>query len=348
MPVSFDCDLRHQFKVPSRRHAITRPERGEVGDDSLVIGLINNMPDAALETTERQFIDLLDAATKDRSIRLKLYSLPEVPRTDAGREYLSTGYSDLDELWNDHLDALIVTGTEPHASDLRDEPYWATLAKVIAWAEHNTISTIWSCLAAHAAVLHLDGIARLPLPDKRFGVFDFARTSNHPILRHAPAQLRFPHSRWNDLQERELVTNGYSILAQSAEAGVDTFVKKTKSLFVFFQGHPEYKADTLFREYRRDVARFLRRQREKYPTIPQGYFDEQTANSLSAFRDRAVKGQCEQLLAVFPDAPPSLRATAPWTSQAARIYRNWLTFIANQKNQRSRPARVTLDRRRMS
>ena len=48
---------------------------------------------------------------------------------------------------------------------------------------------------------------------------------------------------------------------------MDSFVKKKKrSLFVHFQGHPEYGAQTLLKEYRRDIKRFLRAERE---TIPQ-------------------------------------------------------------------------------
>ena len=53
-------------------------------------------------------------------------------------------------------------------------------------------------------------------------------------------------------------------------------MKQRESLFVFFQGHPEYDAVTLLLEYRRDVGRYLRRERDTYPPMPQGYFDEET------------------------------------------------------------------------
>jgi hypothetical protein len=46
----------------------------------LTIGLVNNMPDAACEATERQFIDLLRAATSGTVVRLKLFSIADVPR----------------------------------------------------------------------------------------------------------------------------------------------------------------------------------------------------------------------------------------------------------------------------
>jgi len=49
---------------------------------SLNIGLINNMPDGALEATERQFLSLLNSASDGMSIRLSLYSLPDVPRNE--------------------------------------------------------------------------------------------------------------------------------------------------------------------------------------------------------------------------------------------------------------------------
>ena len=135
----------------------------------LDIGLINNMPDSALEATERQFRALLDAAAGGISVRLTLYALPDVPRADVGRRHVNRFYSDIADLWDNRLDGLIVTGAEPRAPNLVDEPYWGSLTRVLEWAEHHTHSTVWSCLAAHAAVLHMDGIGRRPLENKRFG-----------------------------------------------------------------------------------------------------------------------------------------------------------------------------------
>ncbi len=120
----------------------------------ITIGLINNMPDAAVEATERQFTDLIRAATPNSVVLLKLFTIPEVPRADNMRRELAERYRDISELWDAPLDGLIVTGTEPRAENLTDEPYWETLSKVVDWARDHTASTIWSCLAAHAAVLH--------------------------------------------------------------------------------------------------------------------------------------------------------------------------------------------------
>ena len=84
----------------------------EAGVASLDIGLINNMPDAALESTERQFVELLEAAAGHVVVRLRLLSLPQVPRSEAGREYLQQSYSDIAGLWDSRLDGLIVAAQE--------------------------------------------------------------------------------------------------------------------------------------------------------------------------------------------------------------------------------------------
>jgi homoserine O-succinyltransferase/O-acetyltransferase len=190
-----------------------------------------------------------------------------------------------------------MTGTEPRQPNLRNEPYWSALANVLDWAESNTTSTILSCLAAHAGVLHSDGIPRCPLNDKQFGVFDFAKTANHPLTDGTGQLVRFPHSRWNEVQADALAACGYLVLTQSAEGGVDSFVKKKKqSLFLHFQGHPEYAAQTLLKEYRRDIKRFLRRERETYPSMPRDYFDGTGANLLSDFRDSVLSDRREELM----------------------------------------------------
>jgi homoserine O-succinyltransferase/O-acetyltransferase len=301
-------------------------------DRTIEIGLVNNMPDPALEVTERQFVNLLAAAAGDLTISVHLFSLPAIPRGEAARSRLKSAYTCATELRTKGLDALIVTGTEPRAASLELEPYWSGFADLIDWAEHNTISTIWSCLAAHAAVFHLDAIRRRALSDKRFGLFDCETTPRAGVLAGLPPIVHFPHSRWNELRESDLVAHGYDILTRSPTAGVDVFVKKWRSLFVFFQGHPEYDAGTLLREYRRDIRRFLRGERDRFPSMPKGYFCNRGERALRALEARSRMGRRSDLLAAFPEnLVVRSRRVRSWQASAKTLLGNWLSYIASQK-----------------
>ena len=290
------------------------------------IGLVNNMPDAALEATERQFVEVLEAASEGRLVRLHLFAMPEVPRGEAAKDYLGKAYAPIARLAETGLDALIVTGNEPRAAALDREPYWDALAGLIDWAEHNTLSTIWSCLAAHAAVLHLDGVKRHQLEDKRFGVFDCDKLAEHPLLAGAPSPFFVPHARCNDLREDELLTHGYRILTRSLHAGVDMFVKQWRSLFVFFQGHPEYDALSLQREYLREIGRYLARERQTYPAVPVNYFDAATQDKLARFEKRAKQQRHPALGSELPAL--NLRTDIAAGSAATALFRNWLAYLA--------------------
>lgn len=299
---------------------------------ALEVGLVNNMPDAALRATERQFIDLLGAAAGDTLVRLHLFSLPELSRGPAARAHMRSAYADLEQFKNGRLDALIVTGSEPIKPVLSQEPYWQALTEVVDWAEQHTISTIWSCLAAHAAVLHLDGIGRHRLPAKRFGLYEFVRTGDHPMLDGIRSPMRVPHSRWNDLAEDDLRAHGYEVLTRSAEAGVDIFAKQWNSLFLFLQGHPEYNSDTLFREYRRDMTRYLRGERDSIPDPPVHYFDARSETALGRFGLRAKAERNPDLAARLPDCGTLTEAIDAWRASAVQIYRNWLRYLATVKS----------------
>jgi len=307
-------------------------ESYSAGAECVRIAFLNNMPDTALEDTEMQFFELLEAASGEIPVRLKLHSLSGVPRGGRGEKHLDSFYFGTDDLLNSRFDAVIMTGTEPRQANLRNEPYWSALTRVLDWAESNTVSTILSCLAAHAAVLHSDGINRHPLSDKQFGVFDFARAANHQLTAGTGERVRFPHSRWNEVRAEELNACGYRVLTQSVEGGVDSFVKnKERSLFVHFQGHPEYGAQTLLKEYRRDIKRFLRAERENYPSMPKGYFDATVATLLTEFRDVAVSDRREELMDGFPEAALVGGLKSTWRSSAISIYRNWLQYVASKK-----------------
>lgn len=335
MPITLDGDPASSERLLYPDYGWQSPaELHESTDNFLHIGLLNNMPDAALQATERQFLTLLNAAARGVVVRLSLYALPEIARGESARAYISQFYSSIDKLWDSHLDGLIVTGTEPRSLNLIDEPYWGSLTKLFDWAEENTHSTICSCLAAHAAVLHMDGISRRPLDQKRFGVFEFTRLSDEGLMIGAPERFRMPHSRWNDIPEEQLTACDYRVLTHSKSAGVDTFVKRRKSLFVFFQGHPEYETNSLLLEYRRDVGRYLRRERELYPELPLGYFDHCPSQALTGFRQRVLHNRREEVLAEFPTRYVAASIANTWSCTAVCMYGNWLAQLRAQKQQR--------------
>jgi homoserine O-succinyltransferase len=297
----------------------------------IVIGLVNNMPDAALQTTERQFRELLFAASQGHVVSLRLFSLPELPRTEAGRSYVSEHYADIRDLWTSHFDGLIVTGTEPRAPMLCDEPYWHTLTELVDWADHNVVSTVWSCLAAHAAVLYLDGIDRHGFRHKLSGVFDCMKASDHSIVAGGPSRWRVPHSRYNELPEDALVSRGYRVLSRLICTGADMFVKERSSLFLFMQGHPEYDPGALLREYRRDIKRFLAGEKEAYPEVPCGYFDEDTVTALAAFRQVALANRAIDLHSSFPSVAEE-KLGHVWLDPAMRIYTNWFSYLVEHRS----------------
>jgi homoserine O-succinyltransferase len=309
-------------------------------ENCITIGLINNMADEALKATERQYISLLNSASADMQIHLSLYTLPRVPRNESSSRHIAGIYSSIDDLWEGQLDGLIVTGREPLAANLMDEPYWESFTKTLEWAQENAHSTVWSCLAAHAAVLHMDGIERAKRDDKLFGVFECARRTSHLLTAGAASHFKLPHSRWNSLPEDRLTECGYSVLTRTADAEVDTFIKQQKTLFVFFQGHPEYESDTLLREYRRDIGRYFKRETPKYPLMPQNYFDRNTVDALNALQLRTISAGLEELLPEISAVFSNAYIQNTWQSSATSIYTDWLRHLGVQKEKAARSKRA--------
>ena len=314
----------HQGAKGASWQGTASPRMVEAPRRYVTIGLVNNMPDTAFEATERQFVALIGAAAGEIPTRLKFYSLPGIPRSGAVAEMANRSYESTEALWGARLDGLIVTGREPLKADLRQESYWKSFTQLVDWARTNTHSTVWSCLAAHAAILHMDGIGRRRSDHKHFGVLQCERLQPHALMAGLPQRVEVPHSRWNGVAEEELRACGYDVLSRTEDAGVDTFVKQAGSLFVFFQGHPEYESDTLLREYRRDVGRFLRGEMHHYPLMPRNYIDEETARQLHALCEKAASAPGARLLPQLGAVLDKANIENRWTATAALIYRNWL------------------------
>jgi homoserine O-succinyltransferase len=327
-PSGIDRSARHARPLRDKDRAQREAQAGEC----LTIGLLNNMAGAAFKNTERQFLSLLDSASAGIPVHVSFYTLPGLSLTESGGQQFARHYEGVDSLLNTQLDGLIVTGREPKLASLRDEPYWQSFTQVLEWARNNTCSAIWSCLAAHAAVQHMDGIDRLRSEEKNFGVFACEQASDHPLAQGLTPHFHVPHSRWNGVAREDLLAQGYDILSSIANDGVDTFIRQEKSLFVFFQGHPEYESDTLMREYRRDLARFLKGETSTYPLLPAGYFDRDTESVLTALRSESGASCNAQLLLKVASVVENAPVTNTWQHSATTIYRNWLNEIRTRKN----------------
>jgi homoserine O-succinyltransferase len=287
------------------------------GVTNLTVALVNFMPGEAHRQTEQQFRGILADAAGRLNVTL---------RCGAPEEALQPG-----------TDGFIVTGMPPRAASLKDEPNWAMMTGLVDFAREKAVPAIWSCLAAHAAVLYLDGIERRRLPEKLSGVVACARTQQaHPLLAGLPECWRIPHSRFNEVPADSLRAAGYRILSQVGEGQADIFVKQAGALQLFCQGHPEYDAHSLLREYRRDIQQFLTGARDTYPAMPLGYFDDVLAARLEAFRACAMAGRSAVSLAAFPTEACEAALVQTWRPVAVTLYRNWLLHLADHKNRRAR------------
>ncbi len=302
---------------------------------AIEIALVNNMPDQAVEATQAQFSRLVRRGTQGMAFRLRHYAFASAPRSETARHALMQSHDDIEALYARGADVLIVTGAEPRADVLTNEPYWEDFARLVDWARVNTLACLWSCLAAHGAVLRLDGVARRREPQKISGVFACEIAANDWATRGGDAVL-VPHSRHNGLAREDLESCGYRVASWSPRIGVDSFWRREPSLFLFAQGHPEYDADTLAREFRRDAQRFFSGQSDVFPAPPMGYFSPPAERRLAELLASRMDAQSfvEKLGAVLAQNPPA----QSWASDAERLYRNWLRTALSEKMQKLRSA----------
>jgi homoserine O-succinyltransferase/O-acetyltransferase len=328
------------MNAPSKSTSRTRPAGVRA---RIAIGLINNMGDEALKITERQFRSLVLEAAGDIDVSFRIFALKSTRRSARALDYINSHYEPVSAATDGDLDGLIITGARPQANCLSEEPYWEELAELIDWAKLHTASTILSCLAAHAGVLHLDGIERRPLPEKCTGVFASVAETTYPLVGKQGLVRLVPHSRYNGLWRGELEQAGYAILASSRGCGVDSFMKCFGSQFVFLQGHPEYDPNSLAREYRRDMDWYLRSGIERKPARPRGYFSAEAEAELRAMErsSKEDRGRIQTKdLSIIDGLAP---AEARWREGAIALYRSWIEMIVNANLGIRGPLNVTAD-----
>jgi homoserine O-succinyltransferase len=300
----------------------------------LHVGFLNMMPDAALAATEQQFIRLIGNANPIAQFYVYPFSLPELNRDATAEAHIAEHYFDFEQLRKQGLDALIITGANVANPSLDQEDFWAPLMKVVHWAEDNVASVLCSCLATHALLKHHYGIDRQPLPKKQWGIYSHKiRMREHPLVRDVNTRFDAPHSRYNEITEAQLQEAGLTVLAASDKAGVHLAVSPDLFRVVYFQGHPEYDAVSLLKEYKREVLRFFRGERESGPRYPENYLTpaaEEISRRFFASAQKATQSGDE--LPDFPEADLYPLVDNTWGDTGKAIVNNWLGLVYQLTN----------------
>ena len=317
-------------RLSNEGYDVLSPERANSQDiRELHIGLLNMMPDAALEATERQFLRLLASCNRIVQLYVHLFTMPGIPRAGTALEHVASFYEPYQNLREHGLDALIITGANPVKVDIRDEPYWESLREIMDWADVNVASTLCSCLSSHAAFKQYQQIDRVVLPNKQWGVYSHRVIApTHPLVANINSRFDAPHSRWNTVPKQALDEAGVRVLAHSEVAGVHLASSADGIRWVYFQGHPEYDANSLIKEYKREVMRYSSGVIDSYPRFPDGYFTASAELLLNQHQTAAVAARARgDSGPVLDEALLAPELENSWTDTGKAIFNNWLGLV---------------------
>ena len=334
MPLVAHTELPSFDRLRQRGQEVLTLSRATSQDiRELHIGLLNMMPDAALEITERQFMRLVGNSNQIAQFYVHVFSLPGLERSRETNDYIDQYYSTFESVKEEGLDALIITGANVSNPSLDQEAFWNPLTEVIEWARENVTSTLCSCLSTHALMNYFYRIERVKRPDKKWGVFEHRVTQpQHPLLREINTRFDVPHSRWNSVTREHFENAGLTVLIQSFDGEVHMAVSPDQLRMVYFQGHPEYDINSLLKEYKRDLNGYFNGQNAQ-PAYPENYFPLEAREMAERYvRDAQLALENGADLPGFPEDRflPWLDNT--WGDTARAIFNNWLGSVYQVTN----------------
>lgn len=236
----------------------------------LKIGLVNLMPEKT--ATERQWFKAMAASAywiEPKLIRMASHTASHEPEVVTSERYEDSAKVDLQA-----LDAVIITGAPVEHLDFEAVGYWQELSLFLDRCIQQAVPVLSICWAAQALLYKRFGLEKLSLPSKCFGLY--AHQVVLPALGlEANQSLILPHSRHTGWQRQALeALSSVKLILDSPEVGPFALVDELGNYY--FSGHGEYEADTLVKEYKRDL------ERRKPITVPKGFLcDDQGSWSRS-------------------------------------------------------------------
>ena len=332
MPLIAHSNLPSFDRLKQQGETILSSDKAKHQDiRGLHIGLLNMMPDAALEATERQFFRLVGHSNQISQFYMHPFSLPSIDRGAVAKEHLQKHYKTFEEIKSHGLDALIISGANVTQPDLKLAPFYKELKEVVNWSYENVTSTLCSCLATHAVLEFKYGQKRLPVGQKHWGVFPHKVVNRtHPLVKGVNTRFDVPHSRFNEISIDQFAEAGISVLAESA-IGAHLAVSEDLFRLVFFQGHPEYDSISLLKEYKREISLFLENNELGYPPTPSNYLSEQSKAILNEFQTRLLSKKAT--LKDFPESLILKTLDNTWHDSANAVINNWVGCVYQITNE---------------
>jgi len=323
MPLIANTNLPSFERLEKQGETILSEERAShQAIRALHIGLLNMMPDSALEATERQFFRLIGRSNQVLQIYIHPFSIPSIKRGKKASDHIEKHYKTFAEIKDHGLDALIISGANVSHPDLEKAPFYKELHQVVDWSYENVTSTLCSCLATHAVLEFMYSQKRTPNGKKHWGVFPHKVIDrSHPLVKGVNTRFDIPHSRFNGISEAQFKNAGAKVLATSS-VGVHLAVSQDQFRLVFFQGHPEYDSISLLKEFKREVSLYLDGTRPDYPPFPSNYLSLQNCAILDEYRSRLENNSAA--IADFPEKLIMKTIDNTWHDSASAVINNWI------------------------
>ena len=258
--------------------------------------ILNLMPEKI--TTETQLLRAL--SNSPIQVDVDLLRITSHVSKNTSEEHLIKYYETFADIKDRFYDGMIITGAPVEQIPFEEVDYWPELVEIMDWSKSHVYSTLHLCWGAMAGLYHHYGIPKYDLPQKCFGIFEHNMTYSRPVklFRGFDDVFYVPHSRHTEVRKEDVEkVPGLRILSESDECGLFA-ISDLHGRQIFIMGHSEYDADTLDKEYKRDISKGLPIE------VPVNY---------------------------YTDNDPNKGVVKKWSSSATLMYTNWLNYYVYQE-----------------
>ena len=292
MPIKIMSDLPSR-EILERENVFVMDEgRAEHQDIRPIrIGILNLMP--LKEETELQLLRSL--ANTPLQVDVTFLTVSSHESKNTSMSHLNHFYQTMDEIWDENLDGLIITGAPVEHLEFEEVDYWDELCEIMEWSKTHVYSTLHICWGAQAGLYYHYHIQKHLMKQKVFGIYPQTLCDEYNFLTNGFDEIHYtPHSRHTAIDEHALAKQeALEILSRSDVTG-SNIVATGDFREIYILGHLEYGKETLAQEYFRDLSQ------GKEIQLPFNY---------------------------FPEDDPQQEPVLTWRSHANLLYRNWLNYV---------------------